>query len=264
MVAGDLVNTAARLQSVAPPGCGARRRGDDARGERRDRLRGGRASRSSRARPRRSRPGGRCGSSPSVAGRVGPTCPSRRSSAATRSSGSSRTLLDAVGRDRRARLVSITGPGGHRQEPARLGVREVHRRDRRRRLLASRPLAVVRRGHHLLGARRDGPPARAGWPRPTTRRRLASGSRRRSPSTCPTTRSGAGSSRRSSTLLGLEPAPAGGRDVALRGVADLLRADRRAGHDDPAVRGPPVGRLRPARLHRPPRSSGRADSRSSS
>ena len=32
MVAGDLVNTASRLQSVAPPGTGPRRRGDPARG----------------------------------------------------------------------------------------------------------------------------------------------------------------------------------------------------------------------------------------
>ena len=42
MVAGDIVNTASRLQSVAPPGRGPRRRGDDARRGLGDRLRAGR------------------------------------------------------------------------------------------------------------------------------------------------------------------------------------------------------------------------------
>ena len=48
-------------------------------------------------------------------------------------------------------------PGRHRQEPARLGVPQVRRRRRRRRPVARRPLARLRRGRHVLGARRDGP-----------------------------------------------------------------------------------------------------------
>ena len=103
--------------------------------------------------------------------------------------------LHAVGRERRPRLVSITGPGRHRQEPAGLGAREVHRRRRREHLLASRPLAVLRRGHHLLGARRDGAPP-AGWPRTTTRPTTRERSRPPSPSTCPTRRARADRCRR--------------------------------------------------------------------
>ncbi len=44
----------------------------------------------------------------------------------------------------------------------------------------------VRRGHHVLGARRDGPAAAPAWPRATTSRRPARASRRRSRLTCPT------------------------------------------------------------------------------
>ena len=45
MVAGDLVNTASRIQSAAEPGHGARRRGDAARDRAGDRLRGRRRAR---------------------------------------------------------------------------------------------------------------------------------------------------------------------------------------------------------------------------
>ena len=69
-------------------------------------------SRCSRARTAPCRPGGRCGSSPSGAATAGRTCRSRRSSGARTSSDCSRDALNAVGRDRRARMVSITGPGG--------------------------------------------------------------------------------------------------------------------------------------------------------
>ena len=44
----------------------------------------------------------------------------------------------------------------HRQVAAVVGVREVRRRSRRGRLLAPRPLPLLRRGSRLLGARRDG------------------------------------------------------------------------------------------------------------
>ena len=68
MVAGDLVNTAARLQSVAPAGRGARGRGDRSRGQPRPSPSRRPASRCSRARPRPSRPGGPCASSPQRGG----------------------------------------------------------------------------------------------------------------------------------------------------------------------------------------------------
>ena len=71
-------------------------------------------------------------------------------------------LFHATSREHRARLVSITGQAGHRQVAADLGAREVPRRPGRGRLVARRPLARLRRGDHVLGARRDGPcPLRA-------------------------------------------------------------------------------------------------------
>ena len=77
MVAGDLVNTASRLQSAAPPGGGPRRRGDVSGGHGRDRLRGGRraaAQGQGRADPRvAGRPGRRrAGWQGSSRGRRGP------------------------------------------------------------------------------------------------------------------------------------------------------------------------------------------------
>ena len=47
-----------------------------------------------------------------------------------------------------------------REVPPRVGVREVHRRPDRGRLLAPGPVPRLRRRHHVLGARRDGPDAR--------------------------------------------------------------------------------------------------------
>ena len=68
-------------------------------------------------------------------------------------------MLEATGREGRARLVSVIGPGRDRQEPARVGVPQVHRRPRGGRLLAPGSLARVRHRHQLLGAGRDGPGA---------------------------------------------------------------------------------------------------------
>ena len=69
MVAGDLVNTASRIQAVAEPGHGARRRLDAARDRAGGRLRGrGRARAQGQGRSR-CRSGGRCGSSPARAAR---------------------------------------------------------------------------------------------------------------------------------------------------------------------------------------------------
>ena len=91
MVAGDLVNTASRIQSRRRAGNGPRRRGDQARVGGRDRVRGrrqphaqgqGRAGRALAGGPRRSA---------SSAARPVRRGSSRRSSAATASSGSSRS-----------------------------------------------------------------------------------------------------------------------------------------------------------------------------
>ncbi len=152
----------------------------------------------SRARRPRSRPGVRSGSWPSGA------------------AAGARTALEApfVGRDDELRLLKDLfhatgaraadppgqrhGPGRHRQEPARLGVLEVHRRGRWRTVWwHARPLArrtarasrfwalgeMVRRRAGLAADRRRGHDADHGSPR-------------RSPSTSPTKPNGAGSSRR--------------------------------------------------------------------
>ena len=92
----------------------------------------------------------------------------RRSSAATTELRLLKDLFHATGARAAGPARLVIGPGGHRQEPPRLGVPEVPRRRRRERLLARRPLARLRRGHHVLGARRDGPPP--GRPRRDRRR----------------------------------------------------------------------------------------------
>ena len=123
---------------VAPAGRGPGRRVDPARDERRDRVRAGRRAARSRARSRRSRRGGRCASSPSGAGAAVTTASRRRSSAATTELRLLKDLFHATARERRVRLVSVTGSGGHRQEPPRVGVPEVPRRPRRERSSGTR------------------------------------------------------------------------------------------------------------------------------
>ena len=212
-----------------------------------------RATRSSRASRRRCPRTARCASSASAAAAAAATSSSRRSSAATASSGCSRTSIHATGRERRPRLVSIVGPAGIRQEPARCG--------------SSRSTSTGssrRSGGTPAGRRRMATGSRSGrwarWsaagpasPRPTTRRRPARRSPRRSPDGCPTMPSGGGSRRALLVLLGVDEATADGARRAVRGLAHVLRADRRAGHGRAGVRGPPLGRPGHARLHRPPR-----------
>ena len=145
-----------------------------------------------------------------------------------------------------------SGIAGHRQEPARLGAREVHRRAGRAHLLAPGPIAGVRRGPRVLGARRDGPRSGADRRVGPARRRPGEARRRWPPSTSPTPTSGPASSRGSRPCSG-SAAPATGSTEELTAAWRTLFeriADR--GTDGPRLRGPPLGRPGPARLHRGP------------
>ena len=194
MVAGDLVNTAARLQSVAQPGTV---------------LVGEPTMRAASAAIAFEEAGEQA-----LKGKAAPVPAYRALRVVAQRGGEGRSdlpeppfvgrdeelrllkdLIATTGRDRRTRLVSITGPGGIGK--SRLawelekyidGISETIYWHRGR-------SPGVRRRDHVLGARRDGPPA--GGPGRDRRRgrRPASGSRRRSPSSSRPTTIGAGSSR---------------------------------------------------------------------
>ena len=113
MVAGDLVNTASRVQSAAEPGHGAT--SASRRGARRSR-------RSSTRRPAsfelkgkdgaRPRSGRRSASSPGCAARSSRRGSRRRSSGATASCGRSRISSTRCADEKKAHLVSVTGIAG--------------------------------------------------------------------------------------------------------------------------------------------------------
>ena len=198
MVAGDLVNTASRIQSAAEPGTvlvgEATRRATEAAiayeaaGEhelkgkaepvalyRALRVTAGPRRRAEVGRPRAAvrRPRPRAAPGQGALPRVG-----RGGQGAAR-----------LGRRHRR----------DRQVAPRLGVREVRRRARRQLLVAPRPLPRLRRRRRLLGARRDGADARGDRRGGGARARARQAPRLDRRSTSPTRRSGAGSSRGSRT-----------------------------------------------------------------
>ena len=159
MVAGDLVNTASRIQSARRAGDRARRRGHPPRDRANGRLRGCRQSRAEgegrtdaalACAPRRL---GRArlaevGRARGAVRRPRPrAAPDQGSLPRLRRRGEGAPRLDH--RHRRDRQVT-----------ARLGVLQVLRRDRPDHVLAPRPLSLLRRGRHLLGARGHGADAR--------------------------------------------------------------------------------------------------------
>ena len=176
MAAGDVVNTAARLQSAAPVNgilVGETtyrataetiefREHDRDRGERqgaaRCRLGGGRGTRTLRCRPR-----------------TGDADAARRTRARGRLArrhareDTTAALDGARNADRRP---------GHRQEPPRRRAVPVDRTRRRADVLAAGTFAAVRRGSQLLGARRDGESA-GRHPRDGQRRRSGGEARAR-------------------------------------------------------------------------------------
>ena len=128
------------------------RGGDRLRGRRRARAQGQGGAGAALARAARHRR--------RAAARSSRRASSRRSSGATASCGSSRSSSTPPPTSARAHSSRSIGDRRHRQVAPRLGVREVHRRARRARALAPRPLPGLRRGRRVLGARRDGADAR--------------------------------------------------------------------------------------------------------
>ncbi len=156
MVAGDLVNTASRLQSAAPPGTVLV-------GDATQRAAGEAIVFETR---RRAAPARQDGPGARVAGRPGrrraawggAQQPGRAAVRGSRRGAAAPAGSPARHHARRARPAGLgRRDRRHREEPARVGAGEVRRRRRGRHLLASRPLSGVRRGAGVLGAGRDGP-----------------------------------------------------------------------------------------------------------
>ena len=202
MVAGDLVNTASRIQSAAEPGHGARRRGDAARDRGGDRVRGRRRARAEgqgradaalaraarRRRPRRRRP----------LGRARGAVRRPRPRAAPRQGALPRERRGAQGAPRlgdRDRAGSASRGSSWEFEKYIDGLaRDV--------LWHRGRCLVLRRGRRVLGARRDGARCAPGSSRTRTRRSALREARAASRSTSPTRRSATGSSRGSRICSG--------------------------------------------------------------
>ena len=254
MVAGDLVNTAAACSRSRAARDGPRRRGDDARGVGCDRVRGRPASRRSRARPRRCRPGARsrvvarAAAAPGAPISLEPPFVGRDDELAS--------LKDALPRDRPRAAAAARLGHGPRPASARAGSRGSSRSTSTG---SSKPSTGTRAGRpRTARASRSGRSAR--WsavgpasPRATTTATTPRAARRdASPNSYPTRTKRAGSCRGLRALLGLERRARRRPRGAVRRLADASSSGSRRGTGRPRLRGPPVGRRRPARLHRAP------------
>ena len=250
MVAGDLVNTAARVQTQPSPArCSSARR---------------------HAAPPRPRSRSPTPASTSSRARAEPVHLWQALRVAAQRRGEGRSVgLEApfVGRAAELRLVKdlFHAAADESRAPARvdrrrrrdrqvaalLGVREVHRRPGDGHLVAPRPLPLVRRGRRLLGAGRDG--ARPGED-PRGRGR---GQRRREAARharAPRPRRGRARLDRAAPAAPPRARRADGPRPRgpLLGLAALLRAAGRAGAARDGVRGHPLGGRGARRVHRPP------------
>ena len=251
MVAGDLVNTASRIQSIAEPGAvlvgETTKRATEAAVAYDERRR---ARAEGQVRARRALPGAARDRRRGVERRSRRPS-SRRSSAATASFGCQGALPRVRrGRQGAARRRSSGSPAS--ASPGLHGSSRSTSTGSPRPLVAPRPLPRLRRRRRLLGAGGDGADARR-HPRgggARTRRSRSCGPRSRSTSRTPDERELARAAARASA----RPRRADGarpRGPLLR-LAALLRAAGGGRSGRPGLRGPAVGRRGAARLHRVP------------
>ena len=154
--------------------------------------------------------------------------------------------------DPRTAAAPGLGPGhpGHRQEPARLGAREVRRWARGGHLLAPGSLARVRRWARVLGARARWSAGAPGSPSRTRPMSHAPSSPRWPASTSSMPRSGRGSSPSWPPSSGLVGGSSGSAEELTAGWRTLFERIADQGPDRARVRGPALGGPGPARLHR--------------
>ena len=203
MVAGDLVNTASRLQSARHPGTVLVGEATIPRRHRRHLLRAGRradAQGKGGARPglARDRAWSRGAADAAAPAALEPPFVGRDDELRLL-----KELFDATAREQQVAAGDGGRPGRHRQEPARLGVREVPRRRRRHGLVARGPFAVPTARGSATGRWPRWSAARAGSPRATTTRDRPSAGWRSAGGLPGRPASVAGSSRALAGLLGL-------------------------------------------------------------
>ena len=243
-LAGDSVNTASRIQSVAPELGVAVGRGDLAR------------RRSTGSSTTELPPGG-----PEGQGRAGPRLPRDRPALVARRRRDPRprqpvrrpgielgTLvgaLDTPVADEPLEFVDDRRRAGARQEPARRGAPGARRRASAPRHLAPGPLPPVRLRDRVLGARRD----RQG-PRRDPRVGPAVGRHRQARRRPARGRRAAWFRERLLPLLGIESGSRAGREEQFTAWRRFLELLADAAPDRSRLRGPPLGRRRDARVPR--------------